>query len=35
LAKNDTALKAHRAAPHFLQYAKKDRAEEHLYEPLA
>ena len=33
-------LEAHRAAPHFLQYAKKelpkigDRVEGHLYEPL-
>jgi len=38
--KDDAALEAHRAAPHFLQYAKKelpklgDRTEGHLYEPL-
>jgi quinol monooxygenase YgiN len=38
--KDDAALEAHRAAPHFLQYAKKelpkigDRVEGHLYEPL-
>jgi CHASE2 domain-containing sensor protein len=37
---DDAALEAHRAAPHFLQYAKKelpkigDRVEGHLYEPL-
>jgi len=39
--KDDAALEAHRAAPHFLQYAKKelpkiaDRLEGQLYEPLA
>jgi quinol monooxygenase YgiN len=39
--KDDAALEAHRAAPHFLQYAKKelpkiaDRVEGNLYEPLA
>jgi (4S)-4-hydroxy-5-phosphonooxypentane-2,3-dione isomerase len=39
--KDDAALEAHRAAAHFLQYAKKelpkvaDRVEGHLYEPLA
>jgi quinol monooxygenase YgiN len=38
--KDDAALEAHRASPHFLQYAKKelpksaDRVEGHLYEPL-
>ena len=38
--KDDAALEAHRAAPHFLQYAKKElpklgeRIEGHLYEPL-
>jgi len=38
--KDDAALEAHRAAPHFLQYAKKelpkiaDRIEGQLYEPL-
>jgi len=38
--KDDVALEAHRTAPHFLQYAKKDlpkiadRIEGHLYEPL-
>ncbi len=38
--KDDAALEAHRSAPHFLQYAKKDlprladRVEAHLYEPL-
>jgi len=38
--KDDSALEAHRAAPHFLQYVKKqlpkvaDRVEGHLYEPL-
>jgi (4S)-4-hydroxy-5-phosphonooxypentane-2,3-dione isomerase len=38
--KDDAALEAHRAAPHFLQYAKKelpkiaDRVEGQLYEPL-
>ena len=38
--KDDAALEAHRAAPHFLQYAKKElpkigeRVEGHLYEPL-
>jgi quinol monooxygenase YgiN len=38
--KDDAALEAHRAAPHFLQYVKKelprhgDRVEGHLYEPL-
>ena len=39
--KDDAALEAHRAAPHFLQFAKKelprlaDRVEGQLYEPLA
>jgi autoinducer 2-degrading protein len=38
--KDDTALEAHRTAPHFLQMAKKDlpkvaeRTEGHLFEPL-
>lgn len=38
--KDDAALEAHRSAPHFLQYAKKelpkvaDRVEGQLYEPL-
>jgi len=38
--KDDAALEAHRAAPHFLQYAKKelpkiaDRVEGNLFEPL-
>jgi quinol monooxygenase YgiN len=38
--KDDAGVEAHRAAPHFLQYAKKDlprvadRVEGHLYEPL-
>jgi quinol monooxygenase YgiN len=38
--KDDAALEAHRAAPHFLQYARKDlpkvadRVEGNLYEPL-
>lgn len=38
--KDDAALEAHRNAPHFLQYAKKelpkmaDRVEGQLYEPL-
>lgn len=38
--KDDTALEAHRASPHFLQYVKKelprlgDRVEGQLYEPL-
>jgi quinol monooxygenase YgiN len=38
--KDDAALEAHRATPHFLQYAKKDlpkvadRVEGHLFEPL-
>jgi (4S)-4-hydroxy-5-phosphonooxypentane-2,3-dione isomerase len=38
--KDDAALEAHRAAPHFLQFAKKDlpkvadRTEGHLFEPL-
>lgn len=38
--KDDAGLEAHRAAPHFLQYAKKqlpkiaDRVEGHLFEPL-
>jgi len=38
--KDDAALEAHRAAPHFLQYAKKElpklgeRIEGHLYSPL-
>jgi autoinducer 2-degrading protein len=37
---DDAALEAHRTAPHFLQYARKDlpkiadRVEGHLYEPL-
>ncbi len=37
---DDAALEAHRASPHFLQYAKKDlpklgdRVEGHLYEPV-
>ncbi|MBV8475926.1 MAG: antibiotic biosynthesis monooxygenase [Acidobacteria bacterium] len=37
---DDAALEAHRGAPHFLQYAKKeltkiaDRVEGNLYEPL-
>ena len=37
---DDAALEAHRNAPHFLQYAKKDlpkvadRVEGHLFEPL-
>ena len=37
---DDAALEAHRAAPHFLQYAKKelpkiaDRTDGHLYDPL-
>jgi quinol monooxygenase YgiN len=37
---DDAALEAHRAAPHFLQHAKKDlpkiadRVEGHLFEPL-
>jgi quinol monooxygenase YgiN len=37
---DDAALEAHRASPHFLQYAKKelpkvgDRVEGNLYEPL-
>ena len=37
---DDAALEAHRNAPHFLQYARKDlpkvadRIEGHLYEPL-
>jgi quinol monooxygenase YgiN len=37
---DDAALEAHRAAPHFLQYARKDlpkiadRVEGHLFEPL-
>jgi len=40
LYKDDAALEAHRSAPHFLQYARKDlpkiadRVEGHLYEPL-
>ena len=40
LYKDDAALEAHRAAPHFLQYAKKElpkvaeRIEGQLYEPL-
>lgn len=40
LYKDDAALEAHRNAPHFLQYARKDlpkiadRVEGHLYEPL-
>jgi len=39
--KDDAALEAHRAAPHFLQFAKKDlpkiadRVEGNLYEPLS
>ncbi|HEY1799705.1 MAG TPA: putative quinol monooxygenase [Terriglobales bacterium] len=39
--KDDAALEAHRATPHFLQYAKKElpriaeRIEGNLYEPLA
>jgi len=38
--KDDAALEAHRATPHFLQHAKKDlpkvadRVEGHLFEPL-
>lgn len=38
--KDDAALEAHRASPHFLQYAKKDlpkiadRIEGHLFQPL-
>ena len=38
--KDDAALEVHRAAPHFLQFAKKelpklaDRVEGNLYEPL-
>jgi (4S)-4-hydroxy-5-phosphonooxypentane-2,3-dione isomerase len=38
---DDAAMEAHRAAPHFLQYAKKelpkiaDRMEGHLYSPLS
>lgn len=38
--RDDAALEAHRAAPHFLQFAKKDlpkvadRVEGHLFEPL-
>jgi len=38
--KDDAALEAHRAAPHFQQYAKKelpgiaDRVEGHLFEPI-
>ena len=38
--KDDAGLEAHRAAPHFLQYARKDlpkiadRVEGHLFEPL-
>lgn len=38
--KDDAGLEAHRAAPHFLQYAKKqlpkiaDRVEGHLFEPI-
>jgi quinol monooxygenase YgiN len=38
--KDDASLEAHRAAPHFLQYARKDlpkvadRVEGHLYEAL-
>jgi autoinducer 2-degrading protein len=38
--KDDAALEAHRSAPHFLQYAKKDlpkiadRIEGHLFDPL-
>jgi quinol monooxygenase YgiN len=40
LYKDDAALEAHRATPHFLQHAKKelprvaDRVEGQLYEPL-
>ena len=39
--KDDGALEAHRAAPHFLQYARKElpriaeRVEGHLYDPLS
>ena len=39
--RDDAALEAHRSAPHFLQYARKDlpkiadRVEGHLLEPLA
>src|SRR6516225_11946938 len=39
--RDDAALEAHRAAPHFLQFAKKelprvaDRVEGNLYDPLA
>lgn len=39
--KDDAAMEAHRASPHFLQYVKKelpriaDRVEGNLYEPLA
>ena len=39
--KDDAGLEAHRAAPHFLRYAKKelpkiaDRVEGHLYEPIS
>ncbi len=38
--KDDAALEAHRAAPHFLQFARKelpkiaDRVEGHVFEPL-
>jgi autoinducer 2-degrading protein len=38
--KDEAALEAHRTAPHFLQYAKKelpkvaDRMDGHLYDPL-
>ncbi len=38
--KDDAAIEAHRAAPHFMQYARKDlpkmadRTEGNLYEPL-
>jgi len=38
--KDDAALEAHRASPHFLQFARKelpkvaDRVEGHLFEPL-
>jgi quinol monooxygenase YgiN len=38
--KDDAALEAHRVAPHFLQYARKDlpkiadRVEGHLFEPV-
>jgi len=38
--KDDAALEAHRNAPHFLQFARKDlpkiadRVEDHLFEPL-